>query len=387
VPWLAKITPRLSWWDGKWRSVLFDLCVAFVAVSFGVWNSSYATPGYLTLFAAVGLAFVVRRRWPELTVVAAAVLSFANPVAVASAIAMYTMARRRGPVPATWVAAAITAGVFMRISYHGDSWPNWLAGMALMVTVNLVCAAVPTLLGLWVYQRIALMESLRDRAEAAERERALLAERAVTAERRRIAREMHDVVAHRVSVISLQAGALTVTAADDAVADTAEVIRKTSVDALTELRHMLNVLRDDGDAAASTEPGSVTLEHIDRLVADAEGAGANVYLDRPGRLPEVSGEVGRAAYRVVQESLTNAAKHAPHAAVRVTLSSDGEGLRVVVANRRSVGGTSVPGSGYGLVGMRERVTLVGGELRTGPADDGGYRVEAVFPLDPDEENA
>lgn len=395
VSWSATFTPRLSWWDGKWRSIAFDAFVAVVAVSFGVLNAAHATPAYLALYLVTGVAFTVRRRWPWLAVVAGVVLSFTNIMAVASTIAMYTMARRRGPVLSTWISVAVTAGAYVLIQFRGDDGlsaqntvgVNLVVVNGLRAVLLLVAAGVPTLLGLWVYQRIALMNSLRDRAEAAERERALLAERAVTAERRRIAREMHDVVAHRVSVISLQAGALTVIAKDDRIAETAEVIRKSSVDALTELRHMLNVLRDHGDAVASAEPGTVSLEQIDGLVEDAVAAGANVYLDRPDHLPAVSGEASRAAYRVVQESLTNAGKHAPHAAVRVTLTSDGDRLRVSVANRRATGerAASVPGSGYGLIGMRERVTLVGGDLQAGPAEDGGYRVEAVFPLDPEEE--
>lgn len=394
VSWVERFTPRLSWWDGKWRSVLLDVFIAVVAVSFGVVNPEHATPGYLALYLVLGAAFAVRRRWPWLALLSGVVLSFVNVMAVASTIAMYTMARRRGPVPATWISVAITAGTYVLLQVHGDglSAPNTVGVNLVIVNglrflLLLAVAGVPALLGLWVFQRVALMNSLRDRAEAAERERALLAERAVIDERRRIAREMHDVVAHRVSVISLQAGALTVTAKDDRTAETAEVIRKSSVDALTELRHMLNVLRDEGDSPASAEPGTVSLEQVDGLVEDAVAAGANVYLDRPGHLPAISGEASRAAYRVVQESLTNAGKHAPHAAVRVTLTSDGDRLRVSVVNRRATDErtTSVPGSGYGLIGMRERVTLVGGELEAGPAEDGGYRVEAVFPLDPNEE--
>lgn len=393
VPWSAKFIPRLSWWDGKWRSLAFDVFVAVVAVSFGVLNAQHATPGYLALYLLTGMAFAVRRRWPWPAVLSGIVLAFANTMPIASMIAIYTMARRRGPAPSTWISVVLTAGTYVLVQLVGDglSAPNTVgAGLVIVnglrFVLFLAIAGVPALLGLWVHQRIALMNSLRDRAEAAERERALLAERAVTAERRRIAREMHDVVAHRVSVISLQAGALTVTAKDAATADTAEVIRKSSVDALTELRHMLNVLRDEGDSAASAEPGTVSLEQVDGLVEDAVAAGANVYLDRPAHLPAISGEASRAAYRVVQESLTNAGKHAPHAAVRVTLTSDGDRLRVSVVNRRATDErtTSVPGSGYGLIGMRERVTLVGGELQAGPAEDGGYRVEAAFPLDPNE---
>lgn len=236
---------------------------------------------------------------------------------------------------------------------------------------------------------------MRERADQAEREQQLLTERAVTAERRRVAREMHDVVAHRLSVVSLRGGALTTAARDDRTTDTAETIRQTGSTALTELRAMLRVLRDDDSSAQEQAPaghdestGVPALGDIESLVRDAVSTGADIQLDMPEAPPETSDDVGRAAYRVVQESLTNAAKHAPGAPVRVHLVVDGEQLAVTVSNEVVVvsneagddeHAAAVPGSGYGLVGMRERVGLVGGSLHAGQKEDGGYRVRATLP--------
>ncbi|MEU0092338.1 histidine kinase [Kribbella sp. NPDC006257] len=155
--------------------------------------------------------------------------------------------------------------------------------------------AVPMLLGLWVFQRRALLVALRERAEQAERERDLRAERVVVAERRRIAREMHDVVAHRVSAIALQSGALTMTAPDEHTEQVAEVIRRTSTAALTELREILQVLREEQPG----EPGHVapSLGAVPVLVSEAASSGLVVSLELPDPVPEVAPAAGRAAYR------------------------------------------------------------------------------------------
>lgn len=236
-------------------------------------------------------------------------------------------------------------------------------------------------------QRHTLLNALRERARQAERERDLLAERAVAAERRRIAREMHDVVAHRVSTIALQAGALSVTAPDERTIETAEVIRQVSAQALTELREILNVLRHDQPESADgvhgvQSDGSVQAD-VATLVRDCVAAGGNIHLHAATEIPVVTGAVRRAVYRVAQEALTNAAKHAPHARVDIRLVDEQGELQLTVTNRRGgkrPSGHAVPGSGYGLLGMRERVTLVQGNLHTGPTLEGGYRVHAAFPL-------
>ncbi|GAA3355705.1 sensor histidine kinase [Saccharopolyspora gregorii] len=382
----GKWASRLAWWDGKFRSLLLDLLIAVAAVAMPddpeVWQQWVLVPANAVLFAGL----LVRRRFPWIAVLAAAAISVLSGTAdqsMAVVIALYTMAKQRGPVASTWGAAAIVAVAQltrMLLMANESLWSSGMLGVLLGLGAMLTgFVGMPTLLGLWLYQRRDLLRSLRERAVQAERERDLLAERAVGAERRRIAREMHDVVAHRVSVISLQAGALTMTAADERTEQVAEVIRVSSSAALSELREMLRALRDDAENPGG-DHAAPTLEGVRELVADSVAAGADIALDMPAELPEASTAVGRAAYRVVQEALTNAGKHAPGSPVRASVAVGPDGLAVEVVNARGTGTTVVEGSGYGLIGMRERVTLAGGTLQVGRTDEDGYRVRAEFPV-------
>ncbi|WP_190819979.1 sensor histidine kinase [Saccharopolyspora pogona] len=239
--------------------------------------------------------------------------------------------------------------------------------MGFAASVVMLSVAVPLLLGLWVFGRQRVLADYRERAEQVERERELLAERAVGAQRREIAREMHDVVAHRIGVVSRHTEALAANAVDERSAELAEIIRSTSAIAMSELHDMLRALRHDAEA----EPAAASTTGIADLVDGAVRSGANVRLTMPDPVPDVPPVVGRTTYRVVQEALTNAAKHAPHAAVQVTVREDGDDLTLTVTNRRSprAHAVALPSSGLGLVGMRERVALTGGKLHTGvPAD-------------------
>ncbi|WP_432889407.1 histidine kinase [Kribbella sp. CA-245084] len=369
---------RLAWWDGKVRTLIFDVLLA-AAVTAGT-LLDITNNGTLRWYGAVflGVLFcgmVIRRRFPLLFAVLAPVSQVFPSVPVS--IAAYTAASRKGLHWYTAVSAVIGAIVIVVWPVPGRShlsWAEQAASVALFV-------GGPVLLGLWAYQRRALLAALRDRADQAERERDLRSERAVTDERRRIAREMHDVVAHRVSAIALQSGALTMTAPDEQTEKVAEIIRRTSTSALTELREILQVLRDE----LPWEPGHVapSIGGVPVLVADAESTGQIVSLDLADPVPEASSAVGRAAYRVVQEALTNAAKHAPGVRVTVRIVAEGDDLTVEVTNPRGVVGVAVPGSGYGLLGMRERVSLAGGRLETG-WDGGVFRVKAVFGLKAEE---
>jgi signal transduction histidine kinase len=326
------------------------------------------------LFAAL----LVRRRYPVVTmgVICLGLLLGLN--ITPAIVGLYTLGSRRGPARLTWVITAVTAVVWVVPQNH--VWPIYWPGLLVGVGCFIV---VPLLAGFWMFQRIGLLTALRDRAEQAERERGLLADQAVAAERRRIAGEMHDVVAHRVSVIAVQAGALTVISADRRTGEIAEVIRNNSTAALTELRDVLRVLRADGTEPAETTapPPPPDLAGLRRLVDEAGAAGSVVELALPDPLPQPSALVGRAAYRVVQEALTNVGKHAPGARVRVVLTVSADEFVVEVTDTGAeADGVVLPSSGYGLVGMRERVTLAGGTARSGPAEGGGFVVRAVFPL-------
>jgi signal transduction histidine kinase len=253
-------------------------------------------------------------------------------------------------------------------------------GLAFFVNV-VIFFVVPMTFGLWVGTRRQLVDRLHERAERLEREQHLMAEQAIGAERTRIAREMHDVVAHRVSLMVLHAGGLEVSAPDERTAEAAGLIRTTGREALAELRGILGVLRDDTGAAAPTAPQPV-LADLDRLVEEWRGAGMAVKRtgeDVPADLPA---QVQRTAFRVVQEGLTNAAKHAHGAEVAVDLRTERDALAVEVANGpATAGAVPPPVSGFGLTGLHERVTLAGGTLTSGRRFDGGWRLRAIVPID------
>lgn len=243
---------------------------------------------------------------------------------------------------------------------------------------------VPTLLGLWVGTRRQLVERLQERAARLEREQHLMAEQAISSERTRIAREMHDVVAHRVSLMVLHAGGLEVSAEEGETVETAGVIRTTGREALSELRGILGVLRNEETDAAPTTPQPV-LADLDRLLAEWCGAGMDLHRHETGDqdtpVPEIA---QRTAYRVIQEGLTNVAKHAVGSTVTVHLHHGTDRLEVEVANTPApVSATfgPLPRSGYGLAGLRERITLAGGSLSAGPCPDGGWRMRAIVPTD------
>ena len=218
-----------------------------------------------------------------------------------------------------------------------------------------------------------------ERAAQIEREQAAEAHRAVQAERTRIARELHDVVAHRVSLMTVQAGAARTVAADDpqAALQAMEAVEHAGRQALDELRHLLGVLRPSADGdLLGPQPG---LADVPRLVDQFRAAGLDVLLrmaDVPSDLPA---RVDLASYRIVQEALTNVLKHAgPNARTEVRVSAANGAVDIEVSDQGAAA-TSLPGSGHGIMGMRERALLLGGSLTAGPRADGGFRVAAHLP--------
>ncbi|WP_406509852.1 sensor histidine kinase [Streptomyces sp. NBC_00212] len=247
-----------------------------------------------------------------------------------------------------------------------------------VITIGLLRTAVGPLLALYFDARRRLVCALTERAERAERERYLLAERACTEERARLAGEMHDVVTHRVSLMVLQAGALRVTASDEATRRAAEELRAAGCQALEELRDLVGILR-----TAPEDDPTPSLDGFAALVAESTAAGVPVELAERGDRSLASPVVGRTAYRTVREALTNVHKHAPGARVTVEVEYDERRVRVAVRNTRPSGGPNSElartGSGLGIAGLRQRIELVHGSLRAGPEPDGGFCVEAVLP--------
>ncbi|HEX5615354.1 MAG TPA: sensor histidine kinase [Acidimicrobiia bacterium] len=238
--------------------------------------------------------------------------------------------------------------------------------------------------GTSVKNRRLYTEELEARNVSLEREREEEARRAIADERLRIAQELHDVVAHSMGVIAVQAGVGAHVIDDDPAEAkrSLQAIAATSRSTLTELRRLLGVLRDDdGRAAHAPAPG---LAALDQLAADLRGAGLPVELRVDGTPADVPTGVELAAYRIVQESLTNVLKHAGRASAQVVVACEPGVVRIeVVDDGRGVNGRG-EGSGHGLLGMRERVAVYGGTLDAAPRVGGGFRVRAVLPYGVDE---
>jgi signal transduction histidine kinase len=275
---------------------------------------------------------------------------------------------------ALWIPSALVFAVYS---------PTTDPLSVVLVVIPLVLAAIAW--GMFVRARRQLLFTLRERALRAEAEQRLYAERARMAERTLIAREMHDVLAHRISLMALHAGALEIQHdLPPQVRETAELLRLTARQALEELRGVIGVLREEPGRESPPSAPQPTLSDIPRLIEETRRAGAKIdfemQVDHPNAAPSM---LGRDAYRIVQESLTNIGKHARGTAgrVRVTGAAD-RGLHVSVRNRLPVhthAGPTLPGSGAGLLGLQERVGLAGGSLVHGPDGSGDFVVDAELP--------
>jgi signal transduction histidine kinase len=329
------------------------------------------------------------------------------------AVTVPLLLRRRFPVPVlavcagaiVWRAFTATGGdngaqpfpsllvVTFSLALHVRTW--WISAPLGVVPAVLMLlligtgyfgdqlAAAPVVMlsffvgGAWLAGR--LVRRAADRAEAEQARAQVLAHEAVTEERARIARELHDVVAHAVSIVVVQAGAAESLIEKDPAAarEHLAAVRRTGREALTEMRHLLEVLRE-GEATYDPQP---TLDRIGELVTDTRRAGTPGELTVNGAVVELPAGVELCAYRVVQEALTNIRKHAPGARTRVCVGYLRDRLELAVHNDLSPGRTErLPGAGHGIPGMTERVRLYGGTLVAG-ARDGGFTVQACIPLE------
>jgi signal transduction histidine kinase len=293
-------------------------------------------------------------------------------------VAGYTLSTRaRRPRWYGALVGVLALAVFARTLVVAEASAQLAAMLAVLVV------GVPVLLGLWIGSRRALVRQLRHEAERLQREQALRAEQATALERARIARELHDVVAHRVGLMVLQAGALEVSLTEPDAARQAGLVRQTGREALQELRHILGVLRDREDGAPlDPQP---TLADLDRLAQQSRDAGMEVLVAVEGDRRRLPATVERTAYRLVQEALTNVHKHATDATTEVDVRYGRDRLEVTVRNARPANGPhpglAVAGGGHGLLGLRERVALLGGTFRAGPRLDGGFEVSASIPAE------
>ncbi|MDX6230832.1 MAG: hypothetical protein QOI76_4222 [Frankiales bacterium] len=346
----------------------------------------------LTVDLAIGVAALLllphRRRHPLAVGCMAAALmavSTANLGVAVVAICSLGTWRRRGWVAAavgSYLAAEVVVVVLKLPIRTPDRDFGWQTAFA--VSVGLLIQAAAFASGYYLGARRELTATARERVLAAEREQAAAADFARTSERTRIAREMHDVLAHRISLVALHAGALAYR--DDLTreqtAESARTIQANAQLALAELRQVLGVLRAE-DAGAVEQP-QPTLAELPALVADAREAGSVITLDTSGLAADgaegVPTTLSRTGFRVVQEALTNARKHAPGEAATVRLSgAAGFGLEVEVRNGTGPAGIDLPPSGVGLVGLAERVALAGGTLEHGLRPDGSFVLRARLP--------
>jgi signal transduction histidine kinase len=332
------------------------------------------------LGAAACCALWVRRRAPVLLAASMVAVSAVAPAAGgALMLSLFSLAVHRPfrPVAVLGVLAMVSGAIqaFLR----PDPSVSFLASTVAGVVLVLLMVGW----GMLVRARRQLVIALRERARRAEAEAALRAEQAQRLAREAIAREMHDVLAHRLTLLSVHAGALEFRpdAPPAEVGRAAGVIRESAHEALQDLRQIIGVLRAPGDSDGPDRP-QPTLATLEALVGESREAGMRVTLDNAVADPDgVPAATGRTAYRIAQEGLTNARKHAPGTDVTLSLSGGpGEGITVQVDNEAPAGEVpKVPGSGQGLIGLTERATLAGGRLEHGVRGDGGFRVRAWLP--------
>ncbi|MER8155628.1 histidine kinase [Streptomyces sp. NPDC094472] len=379
------VAPRLGWWQQTWRLAAAAAAGIPFWLSIGVLmrRQTGETGSWFLIgdpLVALGCltALIWRRRFPLAVAMAVAIASTASALASGAAfLALVSLSTRRRPVESgvvglAFVTASQFTGGLYPVQRTSDSW--WLE-----LTFPALTAGIAVAVGMAIGARRVEVRSLRDRAESAEREQTARAAQARALERNRIAREMHDVLAHRISLVAMQAGVLD--HRGDLTAEENRVLVRGIADgshqALEELRDVLGVLRAD---PGRPEPPQPSLERIPDLVADARTSGLDVtFTTTVTGVP--SDVVGRTCYRIVQEGLTNAAKHAPGASVRIALEGTaGDTLNVSVHNSAATRATAQPpASGFGLLGLTERVDLAGGELNHHRTPDHGYLLTAQLP--------
>ncbi|MEU5949073.1 histidine kinase [Micromonospora sp. NPDC047465] len=330
-------------------------------------------PPWLGVPLAVGAGLLTRwrRRLPVILLAGSLLANALVSAHAAVVVALYTLGERSTAWPRV-AAATLASTVLVGV-------PIWRhAGADGALPISMAVCVAPVLLGMYVGTRHELVQRIRERTERLEREQQQRIARARSDERAHIARDMHDVVTHRVSLMVLQATALQVANGEDAVA-IGQQIGATGREALAELRALVAVLRNDDDTPLTPQPG---LADLDVLIEESRRIGIPVTLDvanPTGQRPPLL--VEHTAYRFVQEALTNVHRHAPGAPTRVRIQQTAHLLRLSVRNGRGrpVTDASLPAGGHGLLGLAERVRLVGGEFTAGPTCDGGFEVTAEVP--------
>lgn len=379
--------------DGAWALVV--LCLTALST---LGDSGLRMVAYVAISLALGVLMVVRRRWTDLTVVAALVIGLGqillnvspNTSSIAYLVFVYTAAA----FGSQWISrlalvSGLVAGPLTYLRFQADvndphnSTTKAVFYATLLSTPFILC---------WAWGRLtrvrrAYLVELEDRAARLERERDAQAQVAVAAERARIARELHDVVAHNVSVMIVQAdgAAYVLDNSPQQAKEALGTIASTGRQALVEMRRLLGVLRTS-DAAGEYVP-QPSVEELPELLDQVRTAGLPVEFSSTGVARELPRGVELTVYRIVQEALTNVRKHGgPGASARVAVDFGDRNLNVLIeddgrgATDEKLAHGGADGLGHGLIGMRERIGMVSGSLDAGPRPGGGFRIRAVLPL-------
>ncbi|MEE1788581.1 histidine kinase [Streptomyces sp. SP17BM10] len=382
---------------GPWavlREVLSVLLLGGLAVLLELLDhTGWAVP----VGIGTALLFLLRRAFPAgVLLVTAAVAGWAPgplPLLVVAGWAAGARVRRVGALVATFVASWALFTVTGVLKDAGSMSPK--AIIAISLGGFLITAVLPALWGRYRAQRRALMDALRERNDQLVRERVMVVHQARLRERHRIAQDMHDSLGHQLALISVHSGALEVDRTlTDRQREAVGVLRQAAVAAMRELREVVGVLHDESTAVppaptAAGAPGSRGgVDGIGGLVESSRAAGAEVSFRKEGERRALPVAVDHAAYRIVQEALTNAHKHAPGAPITVALRYEPDALVVEVTNPRApelvgarAGAGQAVSGGQGLTGLRERARLVGGMVHAGATPDQGFRLAGMLPYE------
>ncbi|MGW1895461.1 sensor histidine kinase [Streptomyces sp. NPDC002004] len=341
-----------------------------------VWVHADVTTPRLVCALVAAAALLMRRRWPLPTLLLTLPAVLFSDAIIAGLIALYTLASLSR---SRMLLAVCAIGFTLSDMVYLPSMNLDFTRAKTLITLGYTAAtwAAPVFLGQLVQARRDLSLRLVEIAEVRDQEQLLTAQAVLAKERAQLAREMHDVVSHQVSLIAVRAGALQVGSGDPEVKEAATTIRRLSVQTLDELRHMVGVLRASGGRVTELTP-QPSLADLQRLV-DGSGIDAQLTTDLPGNLPAT---VQRAVYRTVQEALTNVRKHAPGATARIHVRQQNGTVGVTVVNSaptRPI--VPLPSSHYGLAGLKQRAALLGGTVTSGPTPDGGYELTLRLPAE------
>ncbi|MFF5605836.1 sensor histidine kinase [Streptomyces cellulosae] len=399
-PLLSRLAAASSWSRGRiaGEAVLLLVLAGIAGTMYGTESGSAAKGGALALLVA--LLSLVRRSLPATVLLVSSVLAGwvlgCGPLLIYASWSAGSRIRRPWRAVGAYAAGLVLYVVPALLADGGEGIP----GLSLLMTAvlgagpYLVLAVVPGLASRYRAQRRDLLEALRRHNAQLVREQAMVARQARLLERQRIAQDMHDSLGHQLALIAVHAGALEVDPGlGDRQREGVGILREAARSAMRELREAVGILRDDTDEptvpAATPEPEAAGAPPargaagVDALVASSRSAGAPVGLRRSGERRPLAPAADHAVYRIVQEGLTNAHKHAPGAPITVELRYEPDSLVVEVANapvpEGAPAGPPAISGGQGLAGLEERARLVGGMVHSGPSPDGGFRLAGVLP--------